>query len=95
MQAPPWHVSPVVHALLSLHAVPLGLFWAALQTPAVQTTCWHWFAGCGQSPLVVHVTQPVIGAWTQVCVVWLHVSVVQTSLSLHSASLRQQPSIGV
>jgi hypothetical protein len=95
VQAPPWHVSPVVHALLSLHAVPLGLFWAALQTPAVQTTCWHWFAGCGQSPLVVHVTQPVIGVKTHVFVVWLQVSVVHGLLSLHCASVVQQPGMSV
>jgi len=51
LQAPAWQVSPVVHALPSLHAVPFafatgaGQPVAGTQVPAV----WHW-------SLAAHVT---------------------------------------
>jgi hypothetical protein len=41
MHAPFWHVSPVVQALPSLHAVPFALL-GLVQTPAEQVpTTWH------------------------------------------------------
>ena len=50
-QTPAVHTSLVVHALLSLHAVPFGLF-STPQTLFTQVARWHWFVGVGQSAAV-------------------------------------------
>jgi hypothetical protein len=42
VQAPAWHVSPVVHALLSLQVVPFDLAGFGGQLPPEQVACvWH------------------------------------------------------
>ena len=42
VQTPAWQVSPDVHELPSLHAVPLGLAGFAGQLPPEQVACvWH------------------------------------------------------
>lgn len=74
MQVPLWQMSPVVHALLSLHVVPFALVGLeqtpvlVLQVPAL----WHW-------SLAVHVT----GVPTQVPL-WQVSPVVHALLSLHA-----------
>ena len=69
------HTSLSVHGLPSLHVEPAGLVTTA-QTPAVQTACWHWSAGAGQSFALWQVRQPWIS-------VPAHTPAVHTSLSVH------------
>jgi hypothetical protein len=92
-QTPFWHVSAVQARLSALQLVPFDLF-CTPQTPLVHVACWHWL-GVGQSLAVVQVTQPAIGVFAHVWLVWLQVSVVHGLPSSHWAFVVQQPAISV
>ena len=94
VHVPLWQLSSLVHGFASLQLAPFGLF-STPQTPAVQVACWHWLLGFGQSAALWQRTQPGIGVYTHVLLVWLQVSVVHGLLSLHCAFVVQQPAIAV
>lgn len=96
-QLPASHVSPLVHALWSLHAVPAGRF-TYWQTPVEvlhTTLAWHWF-GAGQSLSIVQPHATTCGVQVPV---WHSSPVVQLRPSSHGVPLvafgfEQVPVIG-